>query len=100
MTKHILLTMISEDRDGTESRLPTIVEAENIRNAHPRKYGKTGTRVIFKNGSALVVADLFPAVVEALTGGALASDWVAPTEPVLDEEDEENVTRMVPRQQN
>lgn len=53
--------------------LTTAVKATKIRNVHPRKYGKSGTRVVFENGSALVVSDTFEEVVHAWQD-ALAAD--------------------------
>lgn len=48
-----------------QETLPTTVSTSKIRNIHPRKYGKVGTRIVFENGSALVVTDLYQAVLDA-----------------------------------
>lgn len=48
-----------------QEAVETTVATDHIRNVHPRKYGKSGTRVVFKNGSALIVTNLYADVVQA-----------------------------------
>jgi hypothetical protein len=42
------------------------VNAEDLREYYPRKGGKTGTRLVFKNGAARIVKELMPDVREKI----------------------------------
>jgi len=53
---------------GHQETVETTVATGKIRNVHPRKYGKSGTRIVFENGSALIVTDLYSDVVAAWQG--------------------------------
>lgn len=53
--------------DSTETTIPVMVNTENVRYFHPRKYGRQGTRLSMLNGSGLVVSDPF-ATVQRLFG--------------------------------
>lgn len=99
MSKFLEVRMASDrDNDDTLGEgsaapaiIPTVVDVEQIRNVHPRKYGKVGTRIVFKNGSAMPVLDLYPDIVRAWTDGALATTWTPPAPPAVPVEDEEDM---------
>lgn len=48
-----------------QETVETTIATAKIRNVHPRKYGKSGTRIVFDNGSALIVTNLYADVVRA-----------------------------------
>jgi hypothetical protein len=48
-----------------QETVETTISSSKIRNVHPRKYGKLGTRIVFENGSALIVTNLYDDVVSA-----------------------------------
>lgn len=52
-----------------EATLPVMLDPGQVRYFHPRKYGKVGTRLSFRNGSGLVVADLYADVAAAFAAG-------------------------------
>lgn len=56
------------DHSATVQTIPTTVKVDKIRNIHPRKYGRPGTRVIFENASAILVANLYEDVRAAWVG--------------------------------
>lgn len=97
MPRFIQLTMVNDDNVRSFSNptpgpapLPTVVDAERIRNVHPRKGGRPGTRVVFHSGAAMPVTESYADVVRLLTDGAITpAEWAAGE--VLDEDDEDRV---------
>ena len=55
-----------QDNVVTEITKPVVLDAEQIRNFYPRKGDRVGTRILFRNGSALAVTDLFDDVEAAI----------------------------------
>lgn len=45
-----------------EETTPVILDATQVRNFYPRKGGRPGTRILFRNGSALPVTETFDEV--------------------------------------
>lgn len=69
------------DHSATVQTIPTTVKVDKIRNAHPRKYGRPGTRVIFENASAILVSNLYEDVRAAWIGDG-SEHVVVATPPV------------------
>ena len=81
-----------------EHALPTVIDTEQVRNFHPRKGNRPGTRIVFKNGAAVPVLNAYPEVA-AMFG--ITTTWTipapTPAADVLDEEDEDNVVSLSDR---
>jgi hypothetical protein len=54
---------LAEIREVTQ---PVMVAVDQIRNFYPRKPDRVGTRILFRNGSALPVVELFDEVEQKL----------------------------------
>lgn len=82
-----LLMIQGEGHDGDHSAtvqtIPTTVKVDKIRNVHPRKYERPGTRVIFENASAILVANLYEDVKAAWIGDG-ADHLVVAAPPVAE----------------
>lgn len=79
MSKFVTLMMIvgertdyasgEDDHEGmvrTEVLTPVVIDMEEVRAFYPRKYGKIGTRLTFKNSAGMAVCDLFEEVCKAV----------------------------------
>jgi hypothetical protein len=54
----------------SEVSTPTMVNVSDIRNFHARKYGKPGTRVIFRTGAAIPVTETYEEVKSLIQASA------------------------------
>lgn len=56
----------------TEVTQPVVIDAEQVRDFYPRKQGRVGTRILFRNGSALAVTDSFDEVKSKVRAAGLS----------------------------
>ena len=68
----------------TEATALVVINTEDVREFYPRRHGKQGTRIVYKNSSGCPVADLYATVkarIAEATGHAIADAPAVPPRP-------------------
>jgi hypothetical protein len=85
-----LNAIVGESQDEleqvTETTQPIVINTDDVQEFHPRRHGKVGTRIVYKNRAGCPVADLYETVKARMaeaTGHAITDAPNLPERPVL-----------------